>query len=174
MPNVARRWLVDSIGSRLVPAFGERAFKTVPIPDDGDRESKLAFPFGWLRRTSPNGFDQVEIQLATGTTPAFFVNFGCVPAAGTPDLWGDLIPPEKVWVHWLQRAHRLYDRPRALRPFAVRRWFWQPSPTPPDYEELVEDVVRLIPEVEDGLAGVRIGPHVRLTEAKWPLLKKSR
>jgi len=172
--NIERRWLVESIRRLLIPAFEERGFCAVPVPEDSDRELRLDLPFGRLQRRATDGLDLVEVHLAGSRRTAFYINFGKAPLGGILSATGRQIAAEDILVYWLERACRLCERPRSSRPFAVRRWFWQAPATCGDYDVLVAHAVSLIPEIEQDLSGQGVGPHIKVTIMKRDAVKVGR
>ena len=83
----ARRWLVESIRTQLLPLFLQREFVVTPsmsrVPVD--REVLLSLPFGRLRRPGKRGMDLVEIWLASHR-PAFLIRGGVAPKEGLMTL----------------------------------------------------------------------------------------
>lgn len=151
MGDKRRRWLIESLGEYLVPAFQEHGFQLVPLLGEEARSSelRLTLPFGYLRRVTPRGFDLVEIQLDKHGDAAFRLNIGVAPVGGIDhDLVGH-INQEDVRVHDLDRYFEAYSWPLFWRWFAVRRGWFGPPATKADYVNLVEDNLGLVREVED-------------------------
>lgn len=159
MANNARRWLTKAIRSLLIPEFERRGFVVVPLDADDaqSREIRAAFPFGHLRRSSPSGYDLVEIQLGKYGAAEMRLNVGVAPVEGIEHALTGHIEQEDVRVGYLDRSFELYRYPRFRRWFSVRRWPWQDI-SEQHYIELVRYVVTLIPEVEDALKVGKIGP----------------
>lgn len=161
MASKPRQWLVKSIRELLLPEFEERGFQTVPLDANESREVRSAFPFGRHRRTSPPGFEMLEIQLDKRDVPAFSINIGTVPKEGITTTSGHFAAKD-VWVHNLDRVYELYRYPKFRRWFSIRRWPWQ-TVNESDYVELIKEVAELIPEIEQLLKDGKIGPHIRFT-----------
>ena len=162
---------MHAIRTRLLPELMRRGFENVPLPPPEvgpmDRELIVTQPFGMLRRPGPQGLELVEIQLAPRGRAAFRLNIGIVPYAGIEGIYGP-IAPDKVPVGWLNGYYHLYRCPFLWTWFSVRRWAWR-KPAQIDYDDLVERVVRLIPEVEMVLREGKQGPHVRFIKIDHPI-----
>lgn len=169
--NQRRRWLVDAIRTTLIPEFIRRGFEVhLYSKQDGvDRELISSLPFGFLRRSCERGIEQIEIQLDPREyDAAFSLNIGVVPIGGLESLRGH-IAAEDVFVTWLDEFFVLYSRPGSSRPFAVRRKWWQTKETShADYQTLINEVILLIPEVEQVLRLTSIGPHIRRVVIRHP------
>ncbi|MEF9355477.1 MULTISPECIES: hypothetical protein [Ralstonia solanacearum species complex] len=165
MTTEPKRWLTNSLRSRLIPEFERRGFNVVPLTGDDARsgEIRAAFPFGRLRRPGPNGLEMVEIQLDKHGRAAFRLNIGVAPSGGIAHAVGQ-VAQEDIWVHYLSRYYEVYRWPLARRWFSVWRWPGS-SATQADYDALVKRVVDLIPEVEEVLTSGGRGPHIRLIGA---------
>jgi hypothetical protein len=159
--HAQQQWLVQAIRQRLLPALAASGFEALPLAGEDLRspEIKRSFPFGRLRRPTPEGCQQIEIQFDKHEQPVFRLNFGLVPAAGIHHAVG-LVAFADVWLHYMQHWNELYDS--AWR----RRWFGvaAPAPTAEDYLALAERVVKLLPKVEAAFDEQRALPllgHVR-------------
>jgi hypothetical protein len=151
-----RRELIDALRRQLVPALEQRGYATVDL-SDAERRTEIgaAFPFGRLRRRTPNGFDLVEIQLDKYGHPAFRLNVGKVPGDGIQHGLSH-IAAEDVWVHYLDHFATLY----AGR--FLRRWFRMPrDATREDMDSLVARSVTLLSQVDEYLASGRCGRNLR-------------
>jgi hypothetical protein len=153
-----RQWLRKAVNRHLLPAFEQRGFTIMPLGKDeaSDRESRSAFPFGRLRRPSPQGFEVVEIQMARYSA-AFSFNIAVVPKEGYPPSWGQ---GGEFPVTWFEDWYEFHRWPRVSRGFSVHRWPWQ-TVTQADYDALVKRIVDLIPEIEQLFKDGTCGPHVK-------------
>ena len=166
MAGSERQWLRKAVKKHLLPVFEQRGFAIVPLGDEElrDRDNRLTFPFGRLRRASSGVFEVVEVQLDQYDA-ALRINIGVVPKEGFTFSWGHA-PGEDFPVTGLQDFHVLYPSPRTRRWFKVRRWPWT-KVTEPDYVTLVKGIVDLVPEVEQVFKDGTCGPHVRHTHIPW-------
>jgi len=71
-------WLRSSVQNILIPAFVDLGFVAVPLDskDSRSREIRRAFPFGRMRRSTPAGTEQIEVQFDNEGAPCFRINFG--------------------------------------------------------------------------------------------------
>ena len=160
-----RRWLINSIRSRLLPSFIQRGFEPVPIPKskDGasDREGIASMPLGFLRKKIEHGFEQADVHLSGNGRASFTISFGVVPDAGMESAFGH-IEAEYVYTTWLKEYFVLCARRRFFKPFAARRPWWSRREfTAADYDQLVDRVIALLPEVDEALKGRKVGLHIR-------------
>lgn len=160
-----RRELLNALQQQLIPALQLRGFEAVPLPpfQDAapDRRLIAALPFGRLRRSSPRGFEFVEIQLAPRGRAAFRLSMGVAPLDGIEGVRGH-IAGENVLVGWLGEIFHLYSHPRFRAWFAVRRCLWEKhDPSATDFHNLAASVVKLLPEVDQALSQGKAGPHIR-------------
>lgn len=164
-----RRWLIDSIRNQMLPEFARRDFEIVKLHSSEqhpiDRELIASLPFGLLRRRTDRGIEQIEINLSAHGRAAFNINIGIVPDTGIESSTG-YVEPERVLVTWLDCYFVLCARRRFFAPFSVRHPWWSRLPiTEADYEQLVDRVVALLPEVDQALSNKKIGPHIRKVSA---------
>ena len=160
MADNQRQWLRKAVKAHLLPAFEQRGFVVVPLPDEelSDREWRSAFPFGRLRRAGPRGFEVVEIQMHRYDAALTF-NIGVVPKDGGTFPSGH-VGPDGFAVTWLDEWYELCRSPRFRRWFKVGRWPWT-KVTKADYDALVKGIADLIPEVEQVFEDGTCGPHVK-------------
>lgn len=164
MVDKARRWLIESLQKRLIPAFEECGFQVIPLAGEKaeSHELRAAFPFGRLRRETAQGIEMVEVQLDKHGNAAFRLNVGVGPTEGIQNQIG-YVAPEDMWIHYLNRYYEAYDCPLLQCWFRVRRWFG-PSATLMDYDNLVTTNLGLIREVEDLWRNGKQGRHMRMVE----------
>lgn len=156
-----RKWLVESNESLLLPELEGRGFHRVPLTREEARsEFRIAYPFGRLRREGPRGFELVEIQLDKRGSPVFRLNLGVVPFGGVEHELVGRIPPEDVWVHYLDHADEMYEVRWRRKWFSARHLPWSEVSTA-DYQELVRRVVSLVPEIEALFRDGELGKHMR-------------
>lgn len=152
----ARRALLEGLRRRLVPALEQLGFTIVQLTEAEKRSAiGAAFPFGRLRRQTPQGFDLVEIQFDKDGSPAFRLNIGHVPREGIDHAIGHVAALD-VWVHYLDRFATLYSS------CWFRRWFRARKHTTDEgIEALVQGVIVMLPQVEDYLRTGRCGRNLR-------------
>lgn len=153
----------------MVPEFAKKNFETVMLHSSEkhpiDRELIASMPFGLLRRRTDRGIEQVEINLSAHGRAGFNINLGVVPLAGIESSMGH-IEAERVLVTWLDCYFVLCARRRFFTPFLVRRpWLSRRPITEADYDRLVDQVVALLPEIDQALSDKKIGPHIRRVSA---------
>jgi hypothetical protein len=166
MPGNARHWLVERIERLLIPELERLGYIRVPLTAEERRsEIATAFPFGRLRRPGPQGSEIIEIQLDKHGRASFRLNLGIAPQEGIVDPYAGHIPPEDIWVHYLPSSYELLQSQVLWRWFSVSRWPWTRA-TSADYEKLVQEVVRLIPEIETLFRDRKPGAHMRYVNRK--------
>lgn len=156
-----RKWLLESIESLLLPELEGRGFRRVPLtPEEARSEVRIAFPFGRLRREGPRGFELVEIQLDKYGSPVFRLNLGVVPFDGVEHKLVGRIPPEDVWVHYLDHTYEMYQVRWRRKWFSAGR-LPRSDVSEADYQALVRRVMSLIPEIEALFWDGKLGRHIR-------------
>ena len=157
---------MESIKKRLVPEFESRGFTAVPSTAEDKRgEIGAAFPFGRMQRRGPRGLETIEIQLDKRGGASFRLNVGLVPADGVVDAHAGHIPANRVWVQYLPESYELLQSPRLWKWFSVTRWPWKRI-TSAHYDKLVNDVVKLMPEIEGFFRDGKPGPHMRYVDRR--------
>ncbi len=125
-----------SIERLLFPELERRGFQRIP-PAQYDR----LLPFGKFVRQGARGLDVLELQFDKYTATRFRLNLWVVPPGRTlEEPWraGD---PELSHYYFTRRG-------LVLRPwFGVRRR--RPPPGVPEYDRAVNEVISLLPEVDD-------------------------
>jgi hypothetical protein len=139
---------VESLGFRVDPA---------------DAPTFLRF-----RRPAVEAVHLLEMQWDKYGKPRFVINFGSCPAEGLR-IDGELHAPDKVLVGWLTVNGRLQPK----RGLGSGNWFRQDthllrritgSPKLRTAAEVVEELLRLYPEVEKYWQDGTVGPHLRMFE----------
>jgi len=129
-------------------------------------DTTAAPAFTAFRRKAVDSVHVVEIQWDKYGRPRFVINFGKCPLEGLY-VRGQLGSPSQVYAGWLEESGRLQPR----HGNSSTNWFsqekhWlrrlldverlrQPS-------EVVEDLLRLFPEVEAYLESCVVGEHIRI------------
>jgi hypothetical protein len=156
-----RRWLVEALREHLLPEITRRGFEIVPLSgEDARGEIRVAFPFGRLRRAAMGGFELIEIQLDKRSRAAFRLNAGRVPAAGIDHFTGSHIVAEDVWVTYLRQYYALYQCAFFGIWFQVRHWPGR-TVTESNFQILVREGARLLPEIDAVLISGKCGPHIK-------------
>lgn len=150
----------------LVPALLARGFVLTPYSgeDANSRATKIYFPFGKFWRRSSDGDDLLVIQIDKYGPPSFSLSFGVVPdeqpVVEAPDPSVLSNAKSAFWPGWLEVGYDLCSFPYFLRGFRVEWWQGKKQDTA-GYDELVQGVVKLLPEVDDALVYDRCGRHIR-------------
>jgi hypothetical protein len=160
----ARKWLLKSIESHLVPAiiqlrFTQEIERTLKPPID--RRHTLAFPLPNLVRIRDSSLDMIQIQFAPYRFNAFRINASIRlgEAIGNDHTLSQIrgaVPNDRFEMY----AHRRLWMFWWLSWFSVRpRPFG--SPKQEDYEKLALRVASYVPELEDALREGKLDPHMR-------------
>jgi len=161
MENREREWLLDGIEKILIPEFEQRGFMKWPLDIEDSHSPSIfqAFPFGRLRRSTPAGTEQVEVQLGRDALPVFRLNIGFIPFGGIAHRLGQ-VANEGAWVHYLDSYYVAYQHPMFRTWFGLCHW---PGRTinESDVNALVSEVVTIIPEIEQVFKGNGRGRHIR-------------
>ena len=157
--------LNKEISCSLFLALIASGFTAHPLSaaDRHDRGIQRSFPFGRFRRTRGEGNDQIEIQIEAKDTRAFRLNIGFVPREGIKHSTG-FVREEDVWNQYLPRYAQMYDSPLGRRWFSASgSLFRRPAK---GVQEVVENVVQLLPEVELALAEFD-HPNSSMKHIRW-------
>lgn len=166
-PIAPRLMLVQALRTLLVPEMAALGFQRHKLPPAlGGRSGNRTAPFGQFRRPRGDATDLAAIWLDPTRPAAFDIAFGTLPAGPLPNKWGDAIPHDEAWVHWLPVGYSLLPSAKSLRRFGLRRWPWSPPAVQADYDALVRSVAALLPEMETALATGQTGKHVRLIDQR--------
>jgi hypothetical protein len=158
----AKHLLRASIECILVPELEKRGFIRAPLSGEDLRAREIvsSFPFGRFKRRKGSVVELLEIQLARGGKAAFRFNLATVPSAGVIGPTGPILQ-EEVWTQYSNEYFEVYKRRFFPRWFQLIRWPWSPSPTPTEYEELVREAVKLLPNIEATFLTHRPGRNMR-------------
>lgn len=156
--------LTSIAAALLVPAFRSRGFRHFPSANDkgGDVHGALSFPIGVFRRESHHVIDVVEPHFHGKNK--FSINAGKIPLSGLTTRLGNF-PAEDCLITWGDCWYELYACPVLRMPFASRGLWWR-KPVAQDFVEVVETVIRLIPEIELALERGVVSRHVRRVRIK--------
>ena len=163
MAGQHRRWLKESLESRLMPELNRRGFEPVP-PAPGETRGEIGrgFPFGTIRRKGSRGYELVEIQLDGYSPPAFRLNLGVVPPGGFEHEVTGWIAEDDARVHYLRVFYEMYEVAWRAKWFAVRHPPWsQTEATKSDYDALVLKAVGHLHEIDDLFSKGKVGKHIR-------------
>lgn len=165
MPKTPGQLLRSSLKQILVPALQARGFVLTPYAgeDAESRATKIYFPFGKFWRSGPNGDELLMVQIDKYGPPSFRLVFGVVPndlsIVDPIDLGARSIARSAFWPGWLEVSYSLRSFPYFLRSFRPDWWRGQKCDKI-GYDDLVEKVVKLLPEVDDALTQDRCGRHI--------------
>lgn len=177
MSNSPRKLLRQSIQRLLIPKFVELGFELHPNFADATRDDKVRNPFGILKRHSPDGVQQIEVDLGEPPRDDFSIEFGLVPYAGITS-WGFADPNLKIFTPaelmragWaLKPAVLCSSKRRTVSSSVWRRWSWPwQKTTQIDQDNLVLKAVAIAHEVDEFFSKGVVGNHVRV----YPLEKKN-
>lgn len=129
-------------------------------------DTRAAPAFTAFRRQAVDSVHVVEIQWDKYGRPRFVINFGKCPLEGM-QVRGQLFSPDQVYAGWLEESGRLQPR----HGHSSTNWFSQEKHwlrrlldvgklRQPD--EVVEELLRLFPEVEAYLESGVVGEHIRV------------
>jgi hypothetical protein len=143
----------------MIPFLLERGFAqhSLSNEDAKNRELRVGFPFGYMKRRNGALLELVEVQLDKHGMPKFVLNFGAVPPEGIVLPWVRL-SQEDATVSALPDGLRLYRRPRLLVWFALP---WLPTNRQRRAVKAVDRAIALYPEMEAWFSTRSMGPHLR-------------
>ncbi|WP_158549237.1 hypothetical protein [Lysobacter silvisoli] len=152
--------VLAALEQRLLPELQRRGFEAAPLDaqDRRDPGIRAAFPFGRHRRRTPQGYDQIEIQIDKRDGVGFRLNFASFPLDGIVHAAGP-VAAEDMWVHYLPAYCTLYRRPLLRTWFAPQRPLW--GGDAPDATVAVDEAVALLPEIDAYFVAGTIGAHLR-------------
>ena len=152
----------------LIPELERRGFVNIPLSKElaKDRDWRLTRPYGRFRRIAEDGFQTMSMELNKYGGHKFRLSLGTVPKEGVKIAFGKIISQEDVWADHLSIHYCLFKSKRRWSYFSVWRWPWQKTDKS-HYFKLVEDVVKLLPEVEDVFSSGRCGPHIYRFDNKY-------
>ena len=160
-----RSMLLNIFEKRFIPFLIQNDFGQYPLPKWSETHGmKLAFPFGLMKRKKGKMVEMIKIQLDRRGAPKFVINFGVIPPEGVT-IRGKHFSQNDCRVAEALVFCRLYPS-RWLGPYG---WF---SPSffsfafniESKIENMVEDAIKLYPEIENWFKSKVVGPHVRCNE----------
>lgn len=165
MPKTPGQLLRSSLKQILVPALQARGFVLTPYlgEDAASRATKIYSPFGKFWRSGSNGDELLIVQIDKYGPPGFGLIFGVVPhdliIFDATNPGSRSIATSAFWPGWLEVSYSLCSFPFFLRSFRVD-WWRGKKHDKVGYDNLVERVVMLLPEVDHALKQDRCGRHI--------------
>lgn len=157
--NNIRESILFALEHQLISMLAEHGFARYPLTGDDkkDRELRMTFPFGCMKRANGANFELIEIQLDKRGGAKFVLNFGVVTPEGVTLPWANIRQTDAV-VSDLPEAYRLYSGT------LWNTWFapsWLPTAMHTRAAKAVDEAIALYPEIEAWFENRLIGRHVR-------------
>jgi hypothetical protein len=175
MTQSRSQWLRNAIKKILLPELEKLGFECRPLNSDEKqfREALIALPFGRHFRKVPEGGHVLEIETGKRDTSQFRICFGFFPNEGVigESEWdkGVYYPIENARVNEVSRQMFFGRRGTKGADFRVWYWPWQKQKKE-DYDKLVQEVVKFLPQIEVALNAGRFGPNIYVVDL--PKFKK--
>lgn len=164
-----RSILLDEIQSTLIVRIVQLGFKESTQRHLSKRETRSIFPFGNFLRPRANGFDLIEIQLASRNRAMFVINFGIIPSENITLPWGTFHASE-ITTTVLDKNGRAYASSYLPLWFGIGK-LW-PNPLA-RAKTIVQRSLAALDDVEEWFSTAKLSSRLKMFENLTPTVSTS-